>query len=76
MPPTSHTTPVAPGAPMPHRKVIRSWVVPISQRNTAVALLLSAIDYCLFGLGLAAIVWMPWMIGKILLVQVIVALSL
>ena len=66
---TSHTsnTPVAPGAPMPHRKVIRSWVIPISQRSTAIALLLSAIDFGLFGASLAAIIWAPWLLAKIAL---------
>lgn len=64
--PTS-TTPVAPGAPMPHRKVIRSWVIPISQRSTAIALLLSAIDFGLFGASLAAIIWTPWLLAKIAL---------
>lgn len=62
---TSHTTPIDPGAPMPHRKIIRSWVVPISQRSTPYALLLSAIDFCLFGLGIAAIILVPWILAKI-----------
>jgi omega-6 fatty acid desaturase (delta-12 desaturase) len=65
---TSHpNTPVAPGAPMPHRKIIRSWVIPISQRSTAIALALSVLDFCLFGASLAAVIWVPWLLAKIAL---------
>ena len=36
-------------APLPHRKVIRSWLIPLSQRTTVRAFVLLAIDYLLFG---------------------------
>ncbi len=52
---------VPPGAPLPHRKVIRSWIVPFSQRNSAHALLLTLADVCLFFifLGAAAVLTNP-----------------
>jgi omega-6 fatty acid desaturase (delta-12 desaturase) len=37
----------------PSRKTIRSWLLPLSQRNTAYALALVALDLCLFGAALA-----------------------
>lgn len=42
-------TPLSPEMPLPHRKVIRSWLIPISQRTTVRAFVLLAIDYLLFG---------------------------
>ncbi|MDR7378570.1 omega-6 fatty acid desaturase (delta-12 desaturase) [Rhodoferax ferrireducens] len=39
--------PLAPDAPLPHRKVIRSWLIPLAQRTTLRALLLLAFDYAL-----------------------------
>lgn len=42
-------TPLPPEAPLPHRKIIRSWLIPISQRTTVRALVMLAIDYLLFG---------------------------
>lgn len=48
---------------MPHRKIIRSWLLPISERNTALALLLVAVDLVLFALAICATVWIanPWL---------------
>jgi omega-6 fatty acid desaturase (delta-12 desaturase) len=43
------STPIPPDAPMPHRKVIRGWLVPIVQRQTWRAFALLAIDYALWG---------------------------
>jgi omega-6 fatty acid desaturase (delta-12 desaturase) len=40
--------PLAPDAPLPHRKTIRSWLAPIAQRSTVRALGLLAFDLCLF----------------------------
>ena len=38
-------SPLPPGAPLPHRKTIRSWLIPLSQRNTWRPLLLLTLDY-------------------------------
>ena len=48
--------PLVPGAPLPHRKVIRSWLIPLSQRTTVRALLLLAFDYILLGAALSGTV--------------------
>lgn len=40
-------TPIAPDAELPHRKIIRSWLIPISQQNTFRAFLLLFVDYTL-----------------------------
>ena len=44
--------PLAAQAPMPHRKLIRSWLAPICERSTAYALWLVAVDLLLFAAGL------------------------
>lgn len=41
------TLPLPPEAPLPHRKIIRSWLLPLSRRVTARALLLLVFDYAL-----------------------------
>ncbi|MDP3521550.1 MAG: fatty acid desaturase, partial [Hydrogenophaga sp.] len=45
--------PLSPDAPLPHRKVIRSWLIPLSERVTWRAFWLLALDYTLW-LGLLA----------------------
>jgi omega-6 fatty acid desaturase (delta-12 desaturase) len=40
--------PIAVGLPLPHRKVIRSWLKPISQRRTVLAILLLLFDWACF----------------------------
>ncbi|MEY5099949.1 MAG: Delta(12)-fatty-acid desaturase [Pseudomonadota bacterium] len=40
--------PIAPGAPLPHRKVIREWLIPLAQRNTWRAFALLMLDYSLW----------------------------
>ena len=45
--------------PIPHRKIIRSWLVPVSGKNTAWALGLVATDLFFFSLMLAAAVRLP-----------------
>jgi len=52
--------------PIPHRKVIRSWLQPVAGRNTALALGLLALDVCLFVLATAAVVWLRHPILKLL----------
>jgi omega-6 fatty acid desaturase (delta-12 desaturase) len=49
--------PLSPQAPLPHRKVIRSWLVPLVQRTTAYAVLLLCMDYVLLGATLAGTVF-------------------
>jgi omega-6 fatty acid desaturase (delta-12 desaturase) len=41
--------PIAPDAPMPHRKVIREWLVPLADRSTWRALLLMTLDFAIWG---------------------------
>ena len=40
-------TPLSPDVPLPHRKVIRSWLLPLAERTTVRALVLLAFDYVL-----------------------------
>ena len=40
--------PIAPHEPMPHRKVIREWLVPLSEQTTVKALVLLVIDLCIW----------------------------
>ena len=42
-----HQTPLLPGEPLPHRKVIRFWLVPINKRSTPYAITLLVLDYLL-----------------------------
>ena len=55
--PSGQPQPLHPGAPLPHRKVIRSWLVPLVERTTAYAVLLLCVDYVLLGTALAATVF-------------------
>jgi len=56
-------SPLPPGEPLPHRKVIRSWLIPLSQRTTLRALFLLALDYALLAVALSATVLLasPWL---------------
>jgi omega-6 fatty acid desaturase (delta-12 desaturase) len=47
------TTPVL----IPHRKIIRSWLLPVSVRSTPLALALVLLDLSLFVLAIGATVW-------------------
>ena len=49
-------TPLEPDAALPHRKVIRSWLVPMAQRSTFRAFALMAFDYALLTTLLAGVV--------------------
>ena len=40
--------PIDPQSPMPHRKVIREWLVPLADRSTLRAVLLLVLDYALW----------------------------
>lgn len=59
-------SPLAPGAPLPHRKVIRSWLIPLSQRTTLRALLLLALDYAVWGALLTGTVLLAAVWAKLL----------
>jgi len=43
--------------PIPHRKIIRSWLLPVSARSTPRALALAALDLSLFVLTIGATLW-------------------
>ncbi|MES2185165.1 MAG: fatty acid desaturase, partial [Pseudomonadota bacterium] len=55
--------PLAPELPLPHRKVIRSWLIPLSERTTLRALALLVLDYTLLTALLAGAVAFasPWL---------------
>lgn len=46
---TALPAPLHPDEPLPHRKVIRSWLLPLAERTTVLALGLLTLDYLLFG---------------------------
>ena len=52
--------------PLPHRKTLRAWLVPLSARDTRHALALVALDSVLFVLAIAATVWLPYVLLKLL----------
>ena len=54
--PPSVVQPVPAHVALPHRKVLRSWLVPLSQRSTSRALALLGLDYALLTLLLAGVV--------------------
>ena len=60
--------PLSPEEPLPHRKVIRSWLIPLSERVTWRAFWLLALDYTLWlgllaGVVLADAVWLKALCG-------------
>jgi len=65
--PDSTLTPVDSHAPMPHRKVIRSWLAPVVARSTPLAIALVVLDFCLFGLALAATIRVDNILAKVAL---------
>lgn len=46
-------------SPIPHRKIIRTWLLPVTSKNTAWAVVLVTADLLLFTLLLAAAVLLP-----------------
>ncbi len=50
------STPLNPEAPLPHRKVLREWLLPLSARSTLRAVALLLLDYTLLALVLSAAV--------------------
>lgn len=61
----SAAAPLAP--PLPHRKVIRAWLVAASTRNTPYALLLVLVDCAVFGALVSGTVLAPQPVLKLLL---------
>ena len=58
--------PIAPSDPLPHRKVMRRWLIPFSEPTTAYAILLLTLDYALFLSSLAGVVLAANWIWKLL----------
>ena len=53
--------PIPLGQPLPHRKVIRSWLTPIAERRTAIAVLLLVLDLAVFsGLITGVVLFDAW----------------
>lgn len=59
-------TPIHPSAPLPHRKILRQWLSPVSGRNTRLALALLVLDYGLLITALAATVLLAPAWAKVL----------
>lgn len=59
------SAPLPPDAPLPPRKIIRGWLIPLSERSTPRALLLFALDAALFIAALAALVVAPHWLAKL-----------
>ena len=45
--------------PIPHRKIIRAWLEPVTRKNTTYALALVAADLAAFALAMTAVVLLP-----------------
>jgi omega-6 fatty acid desaturase (delta-12 desaturase) len=80
-PAAAQDVPVMPGAPLPHRKVIRGWLLPLSGRVTLRAFVLLAFDYLLLlallagAVGLDSVWWQllcanaaGFMIGRLFII--------
>lgn len=54
-------TPIATDLPLPHRKVIRGWLAPISDQRTRLAIALLVFDWLLYAACVAGVVLLtPW----------------
>ncbi|MBA2962970.1 MULTISPECIES: fatty acid desaturase [Ramlibacter] len=60
------TRPIPPGTPLPHRKTIRQWLVPLASKATGRALLLLVLDAALLGAALAGTVLLAATWAKLL----------
>lgn len=59
--------PIPPSEPLPHRKIVRSWVSRFSgEKNTIYAIILMSIDIALFFLTLAGVVWFDFWLWKLI----------
>src|SRR5947207_3141777 len=57
---------IAPHEPLPHRKVIREWLTPLSKRTTAYPIALLVLDYSLLLAALAGVVLFAPLWAKLL----------
>ena len=39
--------PIPPGEPLPHRKIIREWLIPLAERTTVYAIALMLMDFAI-----------------------------
>ena len=53
---TTHIQPILPGEPMPHRKVMREWLIPLAERTTALAIVMLVVDLVLWAALMAGTV--------------------
>ena len=61
--PIPHTEPqpIPAGSPLPHRKIIRSWLSPVVERHTIRAIALLLLDWLIFAACIAGTVMLtPW----------------
>ena len=60
------SSPIAIHEPLPHRKVLREWLIPLSTRTTALAVALLVFDYLLLAAALAGTVLLSPIWAKLL----------
>ena len=63
---TTQLVPLPPEAPLPHRKTLREWLMPLTRRVTARAIALLVFDYALLALCLAGTVLLQAAWAKLL----------
>jgi len=63
---TTTIKPILPGEPMPHRKVMREWLIPLAERTTLLAFVLLLVDYALWAALLAGTVLLDAWWAKLL----------
>jgi acyl-lipid omega-6 desaturase (Delta-12 desaturase) len=63
---TTKEQPIPLNEPMPHRKVIREWLIPLSHRVTVRALALLLLDFAIWGAFLAGTVYFEAIWAKLL----------
>lgn len=54
---SAELNPISPQDPIPHRKILRTWLIPLSQRSTLRAITMLIVDYAWFSAFIAATVW-------------------
>ena len=62
--------------PIPHRKIIRAWLEPVTRKNTTYALALVAADLAAFALAMTAVVLLPHPALQLLAAPVVAAMPL
>ena len=63
---TTKEQPIPLSEPMPHRKVIREWLIPLSNRVTVRALALLLLDFAIWGAFLSGTVYFEALWAKLL----------